>query len=130
MATDLQEVNSGIDILLKELTNFQSGASDESTDVGSLASGFGKGSNSSSTHLSEVAVRQSSTSCMGRGRGSIRNRRTEPASEQEAVGNKPAEGSCKTSRKPARVTKARVELETKLESRLKSSFRELLESVT
>ena len=67
---------------------------------------------------------------MGRGRGSIRNRRTEPASEQEAVGNKPAEGSCKTSRKPAWVTKARVELETELEYRLRSSFRELLESVT
>ena len=130
VATDLQEVNSGIDVSLQELTNFRSSALDESTDVGSLASGPGNESYSSSIHLSEVAVRQSSTSCMGRGRGSIRSRRTEPATDQEEIGNKPAKRSCKTGRKPAWVTRARVELETELESKLRSSFRELLESVT
>ena len=130
VATDLHEVSSGINTLLQELTSVRYCALDESTDMGSLASGSGIGSDISAIHYPEADMGNTSTDCMGRGRGCIRSRQTVPAIDEEAVGNKLADRSCQTPRKPAWVTRARKELETELECRLRSSFRNLLESVT
>ena len=62
-ATELQEVSSGIDILLRELTSLRAGALDESTDMGSIASGSGIDSNISEMHHAGADLRKTNADC-------------------------------------------------------------------